>query len=115
MSSKGSNGGIGCGTVLGVLFLIALIPKPVWITLGVLAALAVVIGVTSWAISENDKRLTAKRERHRAEQAALAAAAKREREEKIRRRRQQRIKTLGRENAALVESALAAVRQVGAS
>src|SRR5512139_1339609 len=114
MSSKGSNGGIGCGTVLGVLFLIALIPKPVWITLGVLAALAVVIGVTSWAISENDKRLTAKRERERAEQAALAAAAKREREEKTRRRRQ-RIKTLGRENAALVESALAAVRQVGAS
>lgn len=105
MSSR-SSGNVGCGTVLAVLFLIAIVPKPVWITLGVLAAGAILIGVTSWAVSENRKRLLAKRERERAEQAARAAAAKREREERAREQKQQRIKTLGKENAALVESAL---------
>ena len=114
MSSRGSEK-IGCGTVLAVLFLIAVIPKPVWITLGILAAVAVLVGVISWAVNENDKRLVAKRERERAEQAARVAAAKRERVEKARKQKQQRIKTLGRENAVLLESALAAVKQVGAS
>ena len=112
--SRGSEK-IGCGTVLGVLFLIAVIPKPVWITLGILAGVAVLVGVISWAVTENDKRLAAKRERERAEQAARVAAAKRERVEKARRLKQRRIKALGKENTARLESALAAVKQVGAS
>lgn len=115
MSSKGSNGGIGFGTILAVGYLIWVVPKPVWITLGVLVGAAILIGGMSWAVVENDKRLEAKRERQRTEQAALVAAAKREREEKARKEKQQRINTLGSTNAAVVESALAAVKQVGKS
>lgn len=114
MSSRGSEK-IGCGTVLGVLVLIAVIPKSVWITVGVLAAVAALIVFVSWAVNENDKRLVAKRERERAEEAARVAAAKRERVEKARKRKQQRIKTLGKANTARLESVLAAVKQVGAS
>jgi hypothetical protein len=43
------------------------------------------------------------------------AAAKREREAKAAKEKQRRIESLGKENAALVESALAAVKQVSAS
>jgi hypothetical protein len=114
MSSKGSSN-IGCGTVLGVLFLIAIIPKPVWITLGVLVAAALLISGVSWAINANTKRLEAKRERQRVESAARAAAEKREREEKARKEKQHRIDTMGKSNAALVESTLAAVNRVRAS
>lgn len=114
MSSRGSEK-IGCGTVLGVLVLIAVIPKSVWITLGILVAVAALIVFVSWAVNENDKRLVAKRERERAEEAARVAAAKRERVEKARKRKQQRTKTLGKANTARLESALAAVKQVGAS
>ena len=90
--------------------LIAVIPKPVWIALGVITGAAILIAVTVWAISEYNKSRAAAEERASVEREAQAAAAKREREERARKEKQQRIETLGRENAALVESALAAVK-----
>ena len=49
------------------------------------------------------------------ELAEKAAAAKREREERARKEKQRRIDTLGKNNAALMESALGAVKHVTAS
>ncbi|MGV0717847.1 hypothetical protein ABQE93_20815 [Mycolicibacterium sp. XJ662] len=117
MSSKDSDD-IAKAIVAVIIFifvLIALIPKEIWIALGVIAGGAAIIGFVTWALAANDRRLAAKEARERAERAARAAAAKREREEKARREKRQRIESLGAENAALVESALAAIKQVGAS
>ncbi|MDA4109725.1 hypothetical protein [Mycolicibacterium holsaticum] len=112
--SKGSDDvgkAIG-GLVVFVIVLIALIPKEVWIGLGILAGVAVAIGAIVWGIKEYEEHRTAAKERARVERAAQAAAAKREREEKARREKQRRIETLGSKNAALVESALGAVKRV---
>ncbi|PRC59879.1 hypothetical protein C6A85_21175, partial [Mycobacterium sp. ITM-2017-0098] len=57
----------------------------------------------------------AEEERQRVERAEQAAAEKRERVERVRKAKQRRIDTLGKQNAARVESALTAVRQVKAS
>ncbi len=116
MAKKGSDGagGIGCGFVI-LIALLAAIPKPVWITIGVVVGIALLTWFTVWAVREYEKRAAAKRQRERAEQAARAAAAKREREEKARRDKAERIKTLGKDNAAIVESALTAVKQIRTS
>ena len=103
------------GLVVFVIVLIALIPKEVWIFLGILAGAAILLGVTVWGLKEYEKRRAAAEARAKVERAAQAAAAKREREEKARRQKQHRIDTLGSRNAALVESALAAVQRVVAS
>ena len=87
MSSKGSDDPVAkaiAGVIVGVVVLIAVIPKPVWILLGVLTGAAILIGVTVWAVSEYNKRRAAAEERARVERAAQAVAAKREREEKVR-------------------------------
>lgn len=116
MSKKGSDsaGGIGCGLLI-LVGLLAAIPKSVWITVGVIVAVALLVWFIVWAVQANDKRLIAKRERERAEQAAREAAAKRERQEKARRTKAQRINSLGSANAALLDSALASVKQIRAS
>ena len=115
--SKGSDdaGKVVGGAIFVVIFLIAVVPKEVWIVLGVTVGLGLLMGFIAWAIPQYNKSRAAAEERARVERAARAAAAKREREERARREKQQRIETLGTENAALVESALAAVKQVGAS
>lgn len=112
--SKGSSGGSGGAGVLfvGIVVLIAAVPKEVWITLGAITALVLVIWMISKAVEAAEKRRIETQERTRAEQAAQAAAAKREREERIRREKQARIDMLGEKNAALMESALRAVKQV---
>ncbi len=118
MGNKGSDDGaakVVVGAIVFVIVLVSMIPKEVWIALGVIAGATIVIAGTAWAISENTKRRVAAAERARVAQAAQAAAAKREREERARKEKQQRIDTLGKDNAALVESALAAAKQVGAS
>lgn len=116
MSKKSSEGG---GAVVFFIFiviaLLAQIPKEVWITLGCLAAatlLAWVIYRVSVAVEESR---AAALEREREEQAERAAAAKREREERVRREKQRRIDAMGKQNAAAVESALRAVKQVTVS
>lgn len=115
MSNKGSVGGSLGGAFFVVLVFIAMVPKEVWIVLGIIAAVALVVGVVAWIISEEAKRREAAEEQARVERAAQAAADKRAREERARRRKQQRIETLGKDNAALLESALAAVKRVVAS
>lgn len=112
-SSDGSNA-VG-GLVFFVIVLIALVPKPVWIALGVITAV-VMLGWISYKVTVAlEKRSYEAHERERAQQAARAAAAKREREERVRKEKQRRIDTLGKDNAARLESALSAVRQVTAS
>lgn len=114
MSSNKSSSGAG-GLVFFVFVLIALVPKPVWIVLGVITAVTVVGWAGYKIVVALDQRSYEAQERKRIEQAALAADAKHQREERIRKEKQQRIGTLGKQNAALVESALSSVKQVGAS
>lgn len=101
--SSDSSAGIG-GAIFVIVVLIAMIPKPVWITLGVIAAVAVI----AWIVVSIAKAETMRRE-------AAAAAAQREREELARRRRQERIAALGKKNAARLENALSAAKRIVAS
>lgn len=116
--SKDSNDGCATG-IVGAFFviavLIAAVPKPVWIFLGVVAAIAAVVGLFYWATTAYETTKAASAERARVEQAAQAAADTRQREERARKAKQQRIEVLGAKNAALVESAGASVKQVVAS
>ena len=116
--SKDSND--GCATGVGgafivIVVLIAMVPKPVWVGLGVVVAIAAVVGLLYWATTTYQTVKAAAAERSRAEQAAKAAADKRQRDERARKATQQRIEVLGSKNAALVESAGASVKQVVAS
>ncbi|WP_232375021.1 hypothetical protein [Mycolicibacterium mengxianglii] len=107
MGNKGSDDPavkLGSGVLVGVVVLIAVVPKEVWIVLGIFAGILAVVGIFMWAFHERDERRAAAEER-----------AREERIEKARKAKQQRIDTLGRPNAALVESALAAVKQIAAS
>jgi hypothetical protein len=112
-SSDGSNA-IG-GLIVFVIVLIALVPKPVWIALGVIVGAIIVTWVVYRIVTAVEARRAAEEERLRIERAQQAAAAKREREERVRKAKQQRIDTLGKQNAARVESALGAIRQVKSS
>ncbi|MDZ7883203.1 MAG: hypothetical protein U5N53_09940 [Mycobacterium sp.] len=116
MGKRSSGGADAVGAfVVGVVVLIAMVPKPVWIALGAIVALCLV----TWTVHSLVKSVEASRieaeNRERAERAARAAAAKREREDKNRREVQRRIDTLGNANASLVEAALHSVKQVAAS
>ncbi|TRW81261.1 hypothetical protein FK535_17565 [Mycolicibacterium sp. 018/SC-01/001] len=115
--SKGSDDlGKGIGGLIVVIFvLIALVPKEVWIFLGALAVAAFLIGVTVWGINSHRKAQAAADERLRAERKSREAAAKRERRARALKAKQQRIRDLGQENAAFVESTLASVRRLVAS
>lgn len=117
MSSKRSSDGSNAlgGFIFFVILLVVMIPKPVWIAFGVIAAVGVVIWVVSALVAAADKRRIEAEERARVEQAARTAAAKRQREEQIRKEAQQRVDALGKQNAALVESALSAVKRIAAS
>lgn len=99
-----SNDGCAGTVIVGVVFLIAIVPKSVWITLAVVAAGAGLIWLIKRGMLELEKDRAAARERKRAQEAARIAAAK-----------QERIDTMGASNAARVEAAIAAVGQVGAS
>lgn len=116
MSSK-SSGGAGI-SVIGVLFIIWLIskvPKEVWIFLAITAVIGGAVWVVYLIAKEAEESRAAKAAQERADAMERAAAAKREREERARREKQHRIDTLGKSNAAAVESALRAVKQVAAS
>lgn len=113
---RSSNGADGAGAVLfGIFMLVVLVPKEVWITLGVTAALVLVAWLIyriSRAVEEHRAEAQKRAEEERRRQAALA---KREREERLRRERQERIDKLGKPYAELLEAAMAAVKQVAAS
>ena len=113
MSSKKSSGGAGLFVI--VVVLIAAVPKPVWIAIGIIVA----VSLASWAFwklagAVEDRRLEAQKQA-KAREADRAAAAKRARGEQLRKEKQQRIAAFGKENAALVESARSAAKQVAAS
>lgn len=101
--NSGSGGGIG-GAIFVVIVIIAMIPKEIWIALGVIAGGAAVICVVAWVVNTVEKHRAAAEEQARVDRAERARAEK-----------QRRVDTLGRDNASLVESALAAVQQVTAS
>ena len=116
--SKDSNDGYATvvgGAFVGIVVVVSMVPEPVWIALGIVAAFAALIGASYWAMSEYEKALAAAQDRANTQQAAQAAAAKQQREEDARKAKQRRIETLGAKNAALVVSAGAAVKQVVAS
>ncbi|MEZ0355451.1 hypothetical protein [Mycobacterium sp. SA01] len=83
---------------------IAVVPKEVGITLGVITAVALLIGLTVRGYNNRDKR-----------RAEYAAYAERDREARAREAKQRRISTLGEDYAALVEFALNAVMQIDGS
>jgi len=116
MSKRSSNGAdVFAGLVIGVVVLIAMVPKPVWIALGIIAGVTVVAWVIYAIVKKAEESRIEAAKRARAEEAARAAAAKREREERAHSEKQHRVDTLGESNASLVEEALAAVKQVAAS
>lgn len=117
MSSKRSSDGSNAvgGLIFGVIVLIAMVPKPVWIALGVITAVTVLSWVVHKAVVAMERRSHEAQERKRKQRAELAAADKRQREERVRAETQQRIEALGKQNAALLESALSAVQQVAVS
>ena len=97
---KSSDSSVG-GGIIGIIILIAIVPKQVWIVLGVTVGVSVLV----WLIY---KAMTAY-EAHRIE------AAKQEREEAVRKAKQRLIETVGEKNARLVDSARSAVARVEAS
>ncbi|MED5812884.1 hypothetical protein VST63_10980 [Mycolicibacterium sp. 050232] len=113
MSNKSSSG--AGGAIFFLFVLIALVPKPVWIALGVITVVVLVSWGAYKAVVVLEQRSYEAQERDRKQQVKQAADAKRQREERIRTEKQRRIDTLGKQNAALVESALVAVKQVAAS
>ncbi|WP_246243841.1 hypothetical protein [Mycolicibacterium murale] len=114
MAKNSSGGGIG-GALFVLFILIAMVPKPVWIALGVAVGLVVVIWLVDKAVTAAQARRTLAEEQARVEEAARAAAEKRERAEKLRKLKQHRIDTLGKDNAARLESALLDVKKVTTS
>lgn len=117
MSTKKSSDSAGFlgGLIIGVIVLITMIPKPVWITLGVIIAVAIVIWIVVSIVNSIRKAKAAADEQARVEHAQEVATAKRRREEKARRVKERRIELLGRPNAELVESTLRAVKQIAAT
>lgn len=71
---------------------------------GVVGGAGILAGFTYWAISASKKS-----------RAARSAAAQRSRKARVLDEKKRRVEVLGKRNAEVVESALAAVKQVGAS
>lgn len=113
-SNGGCSKGVG-GAVVVLVVLFAMIPKPIWIVLGVVAALGLLSWVFYKGLTAWEQSRLAEEERAQVQRAQEAAVAQQEREAEARRLKQQRIQTLGAANAARVRSAQAAVKQVVAS
>ena len=115
MAKKNDSGSaVGVGLV-AVFIVIAMVPKQVWIGLGIAAAIAVITWIVYKIVIAVDERRAAAQKQARAAEAAEAARVKREREEHARKVKQERICALGAANAARVDSAQAAVECVVAS
>lgn len=115
MAKKNDSGSaVGVGLV-AVFIVIAMVPKQVWIGLGIAAAIAVITWIVYKVVIAVDERRTAAQKQAREAEAAEAARVKREREEHARKVKQERICALGAANAARVDSAHAAVKRVVAS
>ena len=113
--SKNSSGGSVGGLIFFVLVLIAMIPKEIWISLGIILAVVAVTWIIYTIAVAVEKHHIEAAERARIQQIAHEAAVRRERLEQARRERQHRIDTLGADNAALLESAMSDVTRVSRS
>lgn len=113
-SNNGCAGGIG-GVIFFIIVLVAMVPKEVWITLGVGIVVVALIAGAIKGMNAYDKYRVAEAERQRIQREIEAAAAKQRQEEQAKRARQQRIQTLGAKNAELVESTVRAIRRISAS
>lgn len=107
MASKGS--GDGCakgvgGAIIGIFVIVAMVPKEVWIVLGVVAAVALVAWLVPKVTAAVAKSRLEAAQREHAAQLARVAAAKR-----------QLIEKVGQQNALLIQSAQTAVNTVAAS
>ena len=103
------------GAVIGIIVLISMIPKAVWIALGIVAAVGLVGWLVYKAIEAFSQYLDAADERDRAAQAAQVAANKKQRENAAHKAKQHLIEAIGEKNALLVASARTAVHKVAAS
>ena len=110
MSNRSSDASNILGAIgVAIVVLIAMVPKPVWIALGIVAAVAVVTWIVYAIVKEVENSRIEAEKRAQADRVAKAAAAKRELEERELKEKQRRIDTLGKQNASLVEDALKAV------
>lgn len=112
--SKDSDSAIG-GLIVFVIVLIAIVPKQVWIALGITVGVCVLMWVAYKAHAAYEDRQAEARKQQRLREAAEAARAKREKEERARKSKQRRIDEMGAKNAARIASAQAAVKRVLAS
>lgn len=100
---KSSDSAVG-GGIIFILVLIAMIPKEVWILLGVTIGISILFWLIYKAQIAHEARQAEAAKQARIHEAAEAARA-----------RQRFIETLGEKNAGLVDAAQAAVQQVAAS
>lgn len=114
-SSEDGCAGVVGGAIFGIFVIISLVPKQVWIALGVVAAVAALVwlGVKGLEAFDNQQKLAEKQ--RRAAAAAQAAAEKRQREEAVRQARQKLVALVGEERAAVVQAVRTSVQQVQAS
>ena len=101
---KGSDSTLG-GGIIGIIILIAIVPKQVWIVLGVTIGVSVLVWLIYKAMTAYEAHRIEAAEQARIRDAADAARAKQEREEAVRKAKQRLIETLGEKNAGLVDSA----------
>ena len=111
---KGSDSAVG-GGVIGIIILIAIVPKQVWIVLGVTVGVSVLVWLIYKAMTAYEAHRIEATEQARILEVADAARAKQERDEAVRKAKQRLIETVGEKNARLVDSARSAVARVKAS
>lgn len=100
------------GAVIGLIFLISMIPKQVWIFLGVSAGVVLVVWLAAKGVTAYEESRKAADKHDRAKRAAEAAAAQKRRDEAIRQAKQDLITLIGEKNALLVNSARTSVELV---
>ena len=101
--SKGSDSAVG-GGIIFIIVLIAMIPKEVWIAVGIGIGISILLWLIYKAQIAHEER-----QAEAAKQARIREAAE------AKRARQLFIESLGQKNAGLVDAARAAVKQVAAS
>ncbi len=115
MAGKNSQDGcanVVAGVVVGIIVLVSLVPKTVWIGLGI----AVAVGLLAWlayaGLSALAERSAAEEEKRRAAVEAEAVAAERRRVDAARKVKQLLVEMIGEKNASLVQTAKGSVQKV---
>ena len=106
MAKQNSDSGwttVAGGIIFGLIAVISMVPKELWIAGGIAAAAALVSWLIYRGLSALGKMDAAADRRRRAASAAEAAATRRQRDEAAQRTKRQIIDTLGEKNARLVQ------------